>query len=243
MNCQRFDLLVSDLARGQMMEADVRGEALAHADACDNCAARLHDEEALTSSLKSLAAEMASLNAPAEIEFRLVDAFRARAVVARPHQNSRYWLAAVAAMILIVISVIALRSRTEPPKPITVQQTEQPQVKEEEPLVVEDQKIKPEPEPRTQEIAQKPRRRASRRVANSEVANHVNREIATDFMPLGYLNPATLQEGGQIIRVELPRSTLVNFGLPVNMDRYNEKVKADVLLGVDGLARAIRFVQ
>jgi hypothetical protein len=71
----------------------------------------------------------------------------------------------------------------------------------------------------------------------------VNREIATDFMPLGSLNPATLQDGGQIIRVEVPRSTLVNFGLPVNMDRYNEKVKADVLLGVDGMARAIRFVQ
>jgi hypothetical protein len=27
------------------------------------------------------------------------------------------------------------------------------------------------------------------------------------------------------------------------MDRYNEKVKADVLLGVDGMAHAIRFVQ
>jgi hypothetical protein len=27
------------------------------------------------------------------------------------------------------------------------------------------------------------------------------------------------------------------------MDRYNEKVKADVLIGVDGLAHAIRFVQ
>jgi hypothetical protein len=27
------------------------------------------------------------------------------------------------------------------------------------------------------------------------------------------------------------------------MDRYNEKVKADVIFGVDGLAHAIRFVQ
>ena len=29
----------------------------------------------------------------------------------------------------------------------------------------------------------------------------------------------------------------------VNMDRYGERVKADVLMGADGLARAIRFVQ
>ena len=69
------------------------------------------------------------------------------------------------------------------------------------------------------------------------------REIATDFIPLSYMNVASLQDGGQIVRVELPRSALVNFGLPVNMDRYNEKVKADVLLGFDGLAHAIRFVQ
>jgi len=71
----------------------------------------------------------------------------------------------------------------------------------------------------------------------------VTKEIATDFIPLSYMNPATLQEGGQIIRVQLPRSGLANFGLPVNMDRYNKKVKADVLYGVDGTARAIRFVQ
>jgi hypothetical protein len=57
------------------------------------------------------------------------------------------------------------------------------------------------------------------------------------------MTAANLQDGGQIIRVELPRSALTKFGLPVNMDRYNEKVKADVLFGVDGMAHAIRFVQ
>jgi hypothetical protein len=77
--------------------------------------------------------------------------------------------------------------------------------------------------------------------AENTVANHA--EVATDFMPLGYLNPALLQDGGQIVRVEVPRTTMASFGLPVNMDRYNERVKADVLLGVDGVPHAIRFVQ
>jgi hypothetical protein len=57
------------------------------------------------------------------------------------------------------------------------------------------------------------------------------------------MNVASLQEGGQIVRVEVPRSALANFGLPVNMERSNERVKADVLYGVDGLAHAIRFVK
>jgi hypothetical protein len=141
-------------------------------------------------------------------------------------------------MILIAISVVALRSSTDPPKQITAQREAQPQIKEQP--IIDPEVHQPET---PQQVAQKPRRRSVRRPRNSEVANHVNREIATDFMPLGYLNPATLQDGGQLIRVELPRSALVNFGLPVNMDRYHEKVKADVLLGVDGLAHAIRFVQ
>ena len=195
------------------------------------------DEETLTSSLQLLAEDMESLNAPPEIESRLREAFRAHRVVRRSH--SRYWLAAVAAVLLVVISVIALRWNTDQNYQVNAYRNEPTPIKDEP--QPEDRRVD-EP-PKKQEIAPKPRRRSTRRIPNNEVANHLDREIATDFMPLGYLNPATLQDGGQIIRVELPRSALVNFGLPVNMDRYHEKVKADVLLGVDGLAHAIRFVK
>jgi len=34
MNCQKLESVVSELARGQMMAAELRGEALAHVDAC-----------------------------------------------------------------------------------------------------------------------------------------------------------------------------------------------------------------
>ena len=48
MNCQRFENVVSELAREQMMAAEQRGEALAHSETCEKCAARLRDEEMLT---------------------------------------------------------------------------------------------------------------------------------------------------------------------------------------------------
>lgn len=202
------------------------------------------DEETLTSSLRLLAEEMASLNAPPEIEQELRRTFRQRHAVVVPisRRHVGSWVAlSIAAVLLIAISVIALRSRTDQHVPMTAEVPAPAKIEEEPRPVVETPKVQ---EVVAQEVvAQKPRRRPGRRMPNSEVANHVNREIATDFMPLRYLNPATLQDGGQIVRVELPRSALVNFGLPVNMDRYNEKVKADVLLGVDGLAHAIRFVQ
>ena len=195
------------------------------------------DDDALASSLRLLAEDMAQQDAPPEIEQKLREAFRVRAAATTASKSyTPYWLTAIAAVLLIVIGVVALRMRDAQPAQMNAVQTEPSPIKE-------------EPQPRRVEkapelVSQKtPRRRSVRRHPRSEVANHVTREVATDFMPLGYLNAAALQDGGQIVRVELPRSALVNFGLPVNMDRYNEKVKADVLLGVDGMAHAIRFVQ
>src|ERR1044072_2271549 len=106
MNCQRFENVVSELARGQMMAAEQRREELGHSDVCDNCAARLRDEEMLTRGLQTLVAEMGKVGAPAEVETNLLEAFRARHAagdvvtpIASRRSYSRYWLAAVAAML------------------------------------------------------------------------------------------------------------------------------------------------
>jgi hypothetical protein len=155
-------------------------------------------------------------------------------------------------MLLIAISVAVFRwnaGRTEEPRQAVNQ--EQPQPKPEVPKVndkaTEQLAVNASEHSDSLPARPKPPKRiqaaALRRPANLPVANRINSEIATDFIPLRYMSPASLQDGGQIVRVELPRSALANFGLPVNMDRYNERVKADVLVGVDGLAHAIRFVQ
>lgn len=207
------------------------------------------DEEMLTRGLRALAEDMETLGAPDELEAKLRKAFRARQVVtpiARGRQsNSRYWLVAVAAMLLIAITVVVVRWNKD-----TVD-TPQQAVKQIEPQKLpENNKASDEARNDVQYQAvnslpqrSKPRRprASSLRRPENQMANHVTNEIATDFIPLSY-NAASLQDGGQIIRVELPRAALANFGLPVNMDR-NQRVKADLLLGVDGTAHAIRFVQ
>jgi hypothetical protein len=69
-------------------------------------------------------------------------------------------------------------------------------------------------------------------------------ERVTEFISLTTgVPPATPLEGGQLVRVQLPRAALASLGLPLNIERENEPVKADVLLGNDGLAHAIRFVR
>ena len=85
MNCQRFENVVSELARGQMMAAEQRGEALAHSETCENCAARLRDEEMLTRGLQSLAARWNRWCAGC-VETKLLEAFRNRHVLLRREQ-------------------------------------------------------------------------------------------------------------------------------------------------------------
>ena len=67
-------------------------------------------------------------------------------------------------------------------------------------------------------------------------------EIVSDFMPLTYLAEGTAVESGVVVRVRVPRSMLTRMGLPLNAELTEETVLADVALGDDGLARAIRFV-
>jgi hypothetical protein len=68
-------------------------------------------------------------------------------------------------------------------------------------------------------------------------------DIATDFIPLTYGGNLNGMDSGRVVRVELPRTALARFGFPLNTERAGEPVKADVLLGEDGLAQAIRFVR
>ncbi len=87
----------------------------------------------------------------------------------------------------------------------------------------------------------KPRRLTPKTNQASKQPPAVEEEIATEFFPL--VNENALPERGQLRRVQVPRSTLINFGLPVNAERLEFPINADLLVGEDGGARAIRFVQ
>lgn len=70
-----------------------------------------------------------------------------------------------------------------------------------------------------------------------------SQEVFTEFIPLAQGGAFAQSEAAHIVRVELPRSALTSFGIPFNAESAGGRVKADVLLGEDGIARAIRFVR
>jgi hypothetical protein len=267
MNCQKFETVAGELARGRMMMAELREEALAHSNDCARCSSRLGDEEMLSRGLRSLGYQTSSLEAPPAVEANLLNAFRQAKVVVPivpVREPRRYWVAAVAALLLVVFGLLAARTQFQG-KPAPLEAVNNSEVPKNQTAPIDNSQgivaVKSEPAPiavkakavyqsketprrnRTVAPDQLQARAASNRNKKDVESNHASNEVATEFMPLSYVNVQALQDGGQIVRVELPRTTLATFGLPVNMDRYNEKVKADILLGMDGMAHAIRFVQ
>jgi len=85
-----------------------------------------------------------------------------------------------------------------------------------------------------------PQRPAPRQILIDAVPDRV---ITTQFLPLFYGDNITAQEGGYLVRIRLPRRALASFGLPVSEEIPRGSIHADVLLGEDGLARAVRFVR
>ena len=83
MNCDGFEAVINDLAKGVMpakrlvlvMDAALRDEALSHAVSCQRCAMRLTDERELTAGLRALAVASA-VETPARVEASLLAAFR-----------------------------------------------------------------------------------------------------------------------------------------------------------------------
>jgi len=67
-------------------------------------------------------------------------------------------------------------------------------------------------------------------------------EVAEDFYRLPDADILPPLDSAVIVRVQLPISSLVAMGVPVDEDRANESIQADLLLGQDGLARGVRFL-
>jgi hypothetical protein len=62
------------------------------------------------------------------------------------------------------------------------------------------------------------------------------------FIPLPNSEGVGANEDMDVVHVEVPRSAMLAVGLEVSEDRAEEMVQADVMLGADGVARAVRFL-
>jgi hypothetical protein len=186
------------------------------------------DEEALLAGLRALREKTAGNGPPASVEVALVTEFRRGQLRNEPNFRRKpfVWLGLAAAAAVLIAVAVANRQ----PGPVVVVHTEMPP----KPAVMARERA-PKPPAPVQQVKRVPRR-AQPKPAPVQ-------EVATEFLAMPYAPGFTSEDRGQLVRVRLPRESMRSFGLPVNQDRMVQTVKADVLIGEDGIARAIRFVQ
>jgi hypothetical protein len=63
----------------------------------------------------------------------------------------------------------------------------------------------------------------------------------TGFVTLPFAEETTAEEQTDVVRVSLSGESLLAMGIPVSSDLLDQQVQADVEIGMDGTARAIRL--
>lgn len=193
--------------------------------------------------LRRLAETDRSASAPLHIKQALRGAVRARqdratVIVASPRRarGVLYALAAAAALVLFSLAYSWERRSadapvvTPPAHRQSMAQVPAPAPSRPTPVLVDAAVQRPVP-----------RRTPPARNAVHRVTPVQPRELVTQFYALT-ADAGEPMPGSQLLRVRLPRSAMGSFGLPVDMDRANAQINADVIVGQDGIARAVRFV-
>jgi hypothetical protein len=194
--------------------------------------------------LAALRQASASSRAPDHIEAGLVQAFRAQRQKAAGEANRRRryaWIGGAIAASLVVAMAVRLSQPvvvTAPEAPVVAKVAAVPP-----PVPPARTEPKPAAEPARKAARARPRVRPQRESESLNVSTPATRELTTDFFPIPYAPAMTHIDRGQLIRVNVPATSMRNFGLPVSEERMFDRVRADVLLGEDGIARAIRFVR
>ncbi len=150
------------------------------------------------------------------------------------------WGVAAAAMAVIFMAMVLVRdarqSMPEPPAPaIAATEIVKPPIHITTPLA-----LLPE-DSGTLETASA-RSGDSRSLRRSSV-KRVEEEVTTEYVPLTFMAFADDANSGHVVRVQMARAALLTLGVSVGAEPSAELVKADVIVGDDGLARAIRLVR
>ena len=246
MTCQRFEADLVDLARGVAGDGDAEASVRRHLDACVACAARFERERQLTEGLRTLSA---TANVPANdvAERRLMMVF-ASVSVAEPSPSRRativrWTVYAAAACIFFFVGVWAAvewRTRTASPQGTAASVLALlPAPTGQARTVEKAESTVPASGPLVADARRTPAPRVVRAASKNERPEEIDRFAG--FIPLPAADGLPGFDSGMIVRVALPTASLPALGLAIAPES-TQTVNADLLVGQDGQARAIRLV-
>jgi hypothetical protein len=213
MNCQEFWNNLPHRGRA------ITEEQADHLAQCDTCAAGWKPHQALASVLHSMAEESRKLEAPPRVEAGLAAAFALQAGFRRGRRSIRHsWWAPVfawasAAAAMMALAVALVRGyQPAPAAPGTIAA----------------------PHHTAQPMVQ---------MASVDADSDDDTSVLGEgFVRLPNAPPIEPNEEYDLVTVEVPGSAMIAAGISISEDQAAETVLADVALGSDGRARAVRLV-
>jgi hypothetical protein len=213
MNCEQVQAIVLDSHSVGAVSAAQRATALAHLSHCPHCAALQESWDTAKEELRSLGEETMDAQAPARVETRVMQAFRAEHRKAARRRAGIVAAWALPAAAVLVAGVIAWNSQHPPKVELAANSSNTP--------------------------ASEPLQASS---DGQLVAGLSAGDDLSEFTLLpGALASDT--DDAAIWRVRMQRSSLAALGLPVNEQRASEWIQVDLMVGNDGSPEAVRLAQ
>lgn len=241
MDCSQFRELLADLDRPGVLPAELREQALAHAEVCSDCGLLLTDAESLDSELRRLIAAHGDSQASGRVEAELLGAFRDRKLSAARESVWRFAaVIGIAALVLLSLGEwlyqrgnrgvgapavnVANESHATQPK-LEANNTQ--------PVIAAPSKA-----------ARAAARDKAVKTAETETneAKQATSEEDAAFIPLPDAEDPSMLEDAAVVQVVMPRADLASFGLPVEAMEGGGTVRADLIVSGDGTPQAIRLV-
>jgi predicted anti-sigma-YlaC factor YlaD len=215
MNCREFENVVVDIARGKPLAAELNLASDAHLGACVHCREWLAEQKRISAALLELTVATRDLSPPQRLEHRLRSYFRDQhaSAAAETRVRRREWRYALAALGALFAVLLAVQGAHEWPR------------------------SNRDLRAAVLQSAAPARDSGVRPTASSPETAH-----SVVLVPLLYSADPWTAGTGPVVRMQLPIGVLGSLGYPVSPIELQARVTADVWLGEDGVARAIRLV-
>ncbi len=266
MTCQEFDQIVVELAANKLTSARTRIIALTHVSTCEACNTRLMAEKVLEKELGAVAESDKGQQASAKLKQSLRAAFEAqrekiaaeavatnviRLPVHKPSVRPRWaWSLAAAAVVVFAVSIFVWRNQqTSENLPLIASSSPTPTVT---PTALKQptEAVSPQADAvlnadSAGTLSENSTRKKSPRTNRQRTIQAEENDLAANYIPLSYSPRTALSDESLVVRVEVPRTSLIAMGLPLSLhaDLGSEIVKADLRVGLDGIPLAIRLVR
>src|SRR5262249_30307038 len=223
--CEEFEAYGLGAERDASLTEEHRAAAGEHAASCSRCAALRDSWQAARVELRALAEDTAAVEAPARVEMRLRQQFRAQHHVPKVRRTAVIAAWALGAAAVLVGAVSWIKWHSNPRTPALNASTS--------PAAVGNSAAKFG----TSVANPNPVQQGSSAESPTLVAE--NNEMSGFTLLPGVLPVET--DDAAILRVRMQRGSLGALGLPVNEDRSGEWIQVDLLVGNDGLPQAVRL--